>query len=842
MTDFRGNIAVIRHAKIGDGREHLLKWFSNAADQAWKMQKPFFVLVPEFSVSTWLKKLLLDEGQSVMGVQFITPRDAAYLLARHYCLEKKLCGSDDIDLLAGAVALEQSDPKSQAVGADPSMLRTLLETLAPTGCDVSEVLSRHGLKGIYQEFQKSLDAQQLLAGWQADREFLDRAKQSEAWIASLLVVGFHGGHWPLRHRIQSLIYGAEQSYVFLEEPRDEEHGGQMDRTWIDTWTEFSGKPEVLTEAQDKKAETFFAVGKNLHSQAQTIAALVAKWLEDGASRIGILIPQSGFLSDEIARAFDRYGFAYYDGLASLTPGETPDWRAWLEYQRNSTIGTLIAFLQARGINTAALERSLDKAWRNVLSDNLEVIQQWLIQRGEQQLGFPSILPETGTLANFLEQTEEIFQAMGWEGRALRVRTQGAIFHAPAKLKIDRASWCRWLQQTMESFSLNRSANAAEPYARVHLLRYETARSQEWSHLVFAGMNEGSEPGAQVAFPFLDADEATRLNAEIRKRNRGVVREGVHGTGSEILEEGYALCLGSEERRQIGRASLSSLFDSASHVRCFTASLHEESRMSLQLRPSNFFADVWMEMRKSVLSDDVFRTLADETDSWLSKFFIPPVASQVEAVARSQAARHDSTKSFGPYEFAFAAAPPKPAILSCDAWEKAYADPAPIWLRHYLGIQPMPDFENIPWTMVVGEWTHRWLDAIHSRSMLWETLPDSAQRLARIEAAASAFRANVTKVFAEAQRPMPFWWGAAFRQSLALARGLSAKLDGLPSGWSFAAEYPVSPHVSVSINDNRTLQLKGRMDMIVAENPKPDGNIDAAFAMVVDYKTGRSKPL
>ena len=58
------------------------------------------------------------------------------------------------------------------------------------------------------------------------------------------------------------------------------------------------------------------------------------------------------------------------------------------------------------------------------------------------------------------------------------------------MKFPRALFLRWLEETAVTFGAARSVAGDQPYARVQLLTVAHAQNQEWSHLIFAGWNEG----------------------------------------------------------------------------------------------------------------------------------------------------------------------------------------------------------------------------------------------------------------------------------------------------------------------------------------------------------------
>src|SRR5437899_12472214 len=58
----------------------------------------------------------------------------------------------------------------------------------------------------------------------------------------------------------------------------------------------------------------------------------------------------------------------------------------------------------------------------------------------------------------------------------------------------------------------------------------------------------------------------------------------------------------------------------------------------------------------------------------------------------------------------------------------------------------------------------------------------------------------------------------------------------------AAEWKLESPQLLSLNDGNKLRVRGRIDLILAQKQPNDSQLTGADVWIVDYKTGRQKPL
>ena len=125
------------------------------------------------------------------------------------------------------------------------------------------------------------------------------------------------------------------------------------------------------------------------------------------------------------------------------------------------------------------------------------------------------LPPRGTLAQFLEQTHAALAYLGWKQQALDLASVAYDWSQRLEAKFPRALFLRWLAETAVASDAARSAAGDHPYARIQLLTVAGAQNQEWSHLIFAGWNEGAWPPPAGA-EFARTEEIYKLAGAERK--------------------------------------------------------------------------------------------------------------------------------------------------------------------------------------------------------------------------------------------------------------------------------------------------------------------------------------
>src|SRR4030095_10851611 len=150
-----------------------------------------------------------------------------------------------------------------------------------------------------------------------------------------------------------------------------------------------------------------------------------------------------------------------------------------------------------------------------------------------------------------------------------------------------ALFLRCLDEAAVTSDTARSAAGDHSYARVQLLTVAGAQDQEWSHLIFAGWNEGAGPpasGAEVA----RTEEIHAFNRSVQQLNKRAARQGSQGEGHTSVRENHSLYLGPGEQRAIALRQFDGLLESASEGVTLAASLVQEDAPERFWNPSECF--------------------------------------------------------------------------------------------------------------------------------------------------------------------------------------------------------------------------------------------------------------
>ena len=622
----------------------LLPWFQAAGRASWQQQLPTLVAVPFRSQAYAMKGRLLDHGISLLGVRFVSPAELRELLTaraqthlalrEHLRLLLSIAAEKCLELpedpaLREKRMLEPDFLAAKSVMRAPDHLLRTIDQLGAAGWDFSEV-ELPALRKIVARFQQRVSDCGFELIHTADRRALDQAGASAPLFANLLVTGFNGAHWPLWPLLRAAVVSAKEATVLLDDPCEEAR--DIDETWVGTWEEAFGEARptslplnrgsysLFSEEEMRgvgvvAARRSFLVGADTNEQAKAVAHQCLQFLTDSScERVGIVFSGPGALARLVANELARLDIPHHDGLAHFAPGpfEAAYWRAWLQLQQSPRINPLLQFINAlpeRGelfpdVNADTFERTLRDAYAEVLIDDLEILQRFCAQGPEEQkktvaaaLSSVPLLPARARLADFLHETKAALERFRWKTHWLEISRGLGEWTDKLDVEFSRALYLRWLGEIAFTFSAERDAIGDHPYARVHLLTLPQAHGQEWSHLIFAGWNEGSWPPRETG-EFARQDEIDAFNSSIQKLNRRAARQGRHGEGHTAVRENHTLYLGPAEQRQIALRQFETLLESATEQIAFTASLVQEDAPERLWNPNEMFTRHYQETHQT----------------------------------------------------------------------------------------------------------------------------------------------------------------------------------------------------------------------------------------------------
>ena len=866
----------------------VLPWFRDAARASWQHQKPTLVVTPCRSHAYAIKSFLLDHALSYLNIRFISPADLRDLLAggserrlplrEHLRLLLAVAAEDCMKLPEEPAArekrmLEPDFLAAKSVARAPDHLLRAIDQLGAAGWNFTEV-NFPALHKVEQRFQKYVAQCDFELIHTADRRSAANSKKSEPLFANILVTSFNAAHWPLWDLLSAGVRAAEQATVLLEDPRDEAR--DLDEAWVGTWEESFGAAELVAAAPDLIADTLFTesemkgqagpecsfvVGVDTRKQADAIALTCLRFLaEKNCSRIGVVFAGAGSLSRLVANALSGHAIPYNDGFGYPAPDlfESDEWRAWLQLQRGPRVRSLVLFLSALqnrdklfpGLAVQAFDRTLRKAHAEVLIDDLVVLQKFCdasadpkTQQIAQAIRRLEFLPARASLSQFLRVTEKALTALEWKERWREIATRTNDWAGKIEAEFSRALYLRWLEEIASSFRLERDAAGDHPYARVHLSTMARASGLKWSHLIFAGFNDGSWPPADRG-EFAREEEIQKFNRDIQQLNRRSTKRGRQGEGHISVREGHTLYLGPSEQRQIAIRQFETLLESVTEHVAFGASLAQESAPDRFWNPNELFTRHYQRANGAPLTQAAMKKLQRTTEAWLKSLstsgkLTPEFSKDVLQTRVAFDARRDPTKQSDDYDFALRSPPPQIPILSVSEFEALLKSPALVWMKKFLGLEGPEDDTN-PWSAATGQWVHDWLAKVTRLSVekSFGRLPDGAGIDRNIREAAERKCAEIEQLCRSAGKQVPDWWKSGWQNASYLARHLGAKLATVQDWPWMATEWTIDGDVPIKVNGDIALQFRGRIDLLLARQEIKSLSADELW--ILDYKTGVSK--
>jgi hypothetical protein len=842
-----------------------LPWLKRVTAHAAQHRQPTAVLVPLRADAYALKARALSAGLGLFGVHFLTPGEMRDRLAQHLGKDLRVPLREHLRLLLATAAERvnerRGDEATASVAASPDQLLKAIDLIGGGGWPFAEAGPMR-LRPVVAEFQRLLETAGFDLVHDADRALLESSRTAGPLFANLFVTHFNALHWPHWPLLESAVRLSAQTSVCLTHPRFETEA--LDTAWIGSWEQtFGSSAEIPADTATTSTRPEFLVGENTSEQARAIVTKTLQYLaEPDCERLGVLFPAAGALARRVAELLAQLDIPHHDGLAHHAPGPLEDaaWPAWLAFQENPRLPTLLTFLRAQpeqpfaGLPFAEVADRLTRTFQELLFDDLTTLGAYLTEHprrttdpalADALLALP-LLPTKAPLGDFIKRTDQILRGLGWSIRADEMHRLAADWESTHPLAISRRSWLRWLGETLVSWRVTRATAGRHPYSRLHLLPYAQAESQSWTHLILAGLNEGQWPPPLEDAGYLGEEEIDALNRRLAALNTRVTAQGVQGEGHLAVQPGKAFCLGVAERRALARRQFLNTLESATVAVTATASLVDEATPDRPLNPSEFFNHLHFETHRRAASQDTLAAFRTETARWLdaSKLWLAPAPDLAPARPTRHAydARRTGTAAFGEFEFAMRTPPSEPLHLSATQWEAALSSPALVWMNVLLGVGPGESSDETPWNLTTGQWSHHWLAAISDAPQrgAFAPLPTPGELSRRVLARARAFRERVAAILAGQRRELPDWWQSAWEQAWRLTAQFSERVAAVRDHTAIATERTL-PDTAIALPGDRKLHLRGRTDLLLAGTaPSPEAAPEKVW--IVDYKTGKKSPL
>ncbi len=824
-------------------------------------EQPWVVLTPGRSTALALKAQVLAAGQSLGGLYFWTPGDMRAFLRQASANPATVAVREHLHLLLASLATGQEDASSLALARDPARLLRSLDQLHAAGHPVRE-LDFAPAEQLAADWSSAMAE----AGWTTVQHFdwqLARRTPTPL-LGGLLVLGFDAAHaelWPL---LQAAVRHAEKAEVILTRPRSKAE--DLDQAWVGTWEEAWGEAAPIGEESEPGTFASLAqrmenpeaaippptravrvlIGREVREQACAVAAQCAAWLAEGpVTRMGILLPGPGPLARELSIQLHARELTHFDSFGHPVPPSiaTRQWRTWAALQRSFRLPNLTRVLELSPALSPpdTWEKHVDRALSDMLVDELSVVAARLDHLGYTAdatfLRRFAPLPRHTTLDEMLNATRTAWTELGWTETVALLEPQASAVAALGPRMLSASVFLDWLEAVAPKPAMQRDPESANPLARIHLLPYAQAEGLNWSHLIMADLNEGQWPPSFETPGYLGDDQITALN-------RSVLATGRQGEGHTVVKPGHALMLGPNERRALCRRQFYNLVESAREGLALTGALESGDGKGRIQPASDFLSHLYFMANEEPLSEAVMLRLHEATTHWLATLPAPATGTtqpQPAPIAQASVA-YDARRQdqpFGRYECAFTNAPPLALSLSCKEWQDALVDPAAVWMKRYLGVEPARDDSRDRWPITRGSWVHAWLA---------RALGPTANRFARrthgadiptdAHQAATRTRENIAASFKRGGREAPDWWLARWAEAEWVVRQFARRLADL-EGWPWAAtEWSLPKACEIPLLNHR-LRLRGRLDLLLSQDEPRDV---PECGWLADFKTGKNNKL
>src|SRR5437016_2142590 len=848
-------------------------WLERIATRTLQAKKPAAVVTASRSQAYFFRSRLLAEGKSLLAVKFLSPPQLRELLLRGGDQRVPLRGHLRLILAVTAeeFASKSSDDKTvlvaKSIARDADRFLRALDELRAAGWTFDEIESP-ALREIAARFEQRVHECGFTFVHDADRA---ARAHTQPLFSNLLLFGFDAAHWPLWPLLHAATLRAEEATVVLSDPRNEAR--DLDETWVGTWEETFGPAEVIPGTDGEStvssveslqvlaSNVHFVIGRDTTQQARAIVALAAKFLADPhCERLGILFSGPGALPRLVATFLESAGIAHNDGIAHLAPSAFDDdaWRAWLDLQQTPRLKPLFRFLRAiegrifEGLSVLQIEDTLRHAYNNILIDDIELLRDYCANGSDlkhgnavaRELEKIQVLPENASLIEFLSHTRTMFLKLRWREHWNELERLSRNWSDRLATKFSKTSCLRWLRELLGAPTLERDDLGAHPYARVHLLGYADAQAQPWSHLIFAGLNDEVWPALDDELAFIRDEQIDELNRQNKTLNRRASKRGRQGEGHWSIREGKTLLLGRNEQRQIHRRQLFNLVESVSAGIAASASLYSDALPSRIANPSEFFSWLYVNTHGRGVSQQKLHSLEQQTRNWL-KDWSPVDAQKVDSISVGRTGyAFDARRQLRPageYEFALRILPDQEISLRVTQWEQTLRWPAIVWMEVFLGVEPEDDTGDA-WAVATGQWVHHWLaESVRNGGEPKFVSVNRADEIReRLWKQAREFRERVVALCASRGKVLPDWWRSGWSNALYVADCLAATVSDLHDWSEMAVEWSLARPSLIPLDENETLRVRGRIDLILARRKSDQSQIGYEDLWVVDYKTGRQR--
>jgi hypothetical protein len=657
--------------------------------------------------------------------------------------------------------------------------------------------------------------------------------------SDLLVLGLGAENANEFFNVAALLRRVEAATVIVPAPAlrgaaDAEPAERPDEAWVTRWESFLGavaSPIEAVEEGDAPAEPELLLGAGRRAEAELISRRVVAWLGEAVEDegdIGVVFPGPGPLHRLVSARLRELGVPHHDlvGRVAAPPVDTQVLRGVVEFwARGARLDEALALWpRLKALNLARLEADhgafrahVDERFHETCDHALAVAVGPPETDGEPKAKLSPAASDLRRLASVL--------LPAWEAKL-------SVALAVGRLRAVAAAWGLELPEGFETLAafgaresrdwprepvaelvlafLPETADASEPppqaglFANVVLTTRRRAEQAPWARLILAQANAGEWPRRRDPNPWLDDSVRVALN----RGGRGAAPLLTGEDASRLERDGFA---GLAREARLGLA--------------VSAAARDEAAPDRALAP-NAFLERLLWARGEHRPQEALARLAAEA---------PDGAGEAPADWRAaRAGRRDPTRPFDKFFLCIDDTDtiPLPARLSPSTLEKGVADPAVLWFRGLLRLEPAarePLERALP--LRRGQLAHRLLaDAVRPsghRDGDWGPLKPEAEARDVLEGGLATERAS--------HPPGQWYWEAEQGRLEALCRALLKRFYATGSGEHVVVECWLPEAARLTL-PGWEVPVRGRMDVARADRPAWAG----ARVHLYDYKSGAAE--
>lgn len=787
----------------------LRDWLRDAAGQVMQGRQRWMV-VGSRGQARWLRKRALQEGLSLLGVQFMEPLELRQKLGAALKLEARPVGREILQML-----LEIETPDC----SQPGLLLQALDEVFSAGLPVRECLPQ--VSGELVEMLKTSRA------WTPalDHELAATAAKLPLDVTLVGVGAEFSSAWNL---LQALRKCAGRFAMFLPQPRDL---AGIEFAWGERWAEVLGVEHEVCESTGMESRgaalmesmegfgdvpdegVYLLVGADWPGQIELVRDAVLSWLAESEPQqtMAVIAARRSPSTVQLARELQAAGVTFLDeiGTQPELPLLTAIQQQVVRYFRRGCdveeLCLLGALLERREDDPSrwqeysepALRRWSERAFEKVQSRNARLLAKAAPDHAVAQL--------VEALGSWEPKVTWSEARKNWQ-RAIEVLETGSQPLEPLWLRMAGLEvkgrfaadiFLRALESLLAGGKSYRFAN--HRYARVVLTTFRSAAEQAWDRVLFLDSQEGTWPLPPQENPF--------FNDAVRQR------------WNERLAENHPPLLTSLDRTALEQARIASLISHARQGVIFAA-------CAVLTDGTEAHPNEWM-MRVLALRGEPLK-------EWRRAVFrVQSMAGSgagFESLKEVYAGRRDPSRPFDEYSFHLGQ-PEEPVAWAVTGLDTARGLPATFAVQTVLGLEPPALFQRSE-PQVIGQMVHRWLGRALGGGD-WHPTDDREGALCRLELVVRESAAKTAEWFRAEGLEVPLWWRSLLQKAHWLARRCLERVepDALP--W-LAAEQAMVQAVETPAGP---LLLKGRFDLVLSDQEEVAG----AHWHIFDFKTGRTAP-